>query len=68
MERGRNLTEKFREEIIINKWIKKISDFSIDERRIEQQIIMPYKFLGFFFFFFLVLIYSSSCVLVYMLT
>ena len=62
MERGRNLTEKFREEIIINKWIKKISDFCIDESRIEQQIVKPYKFLAFFFF--LVLIYSSSCVLV----
>ena len=44
---------------------KKISDFCIDESRIEQQIVMPYKFLAFFF---LVLIYSSSCVLVYMLT
>ena len=66
MERGRNLTEKFREEIIINKRIKKISDFCIDESRIEQQIVMSYKFLAFFFFF-LVLIYSSSCVLVYML-
>ena len=52
MERGRNLTEKFREEIIINKWIKKISDFCIDESRIEQQIVMPYKFWRFFFFFF----------------
>ena len=61
MERGRDLTEKFREEIIINKWIKKISDFCTDESRIEQQIVMPYNF-------FLVLIYSSSCVLVYMLT
>ena len=39
---------------------KKISDFCIDESRIEQQIVMPYKFLAFFFFFFfLVLIYSS---------
>ena len=64
MERGRNLTEKFREEIIINKRIKKISDFCIDESRIEQQIVMPYTFLVFFF----VLIYSSNCVLVYMLT
>ena len=62
MERGRSLTEKFREEIIINKRIKKNSDFCIDESRIEQQIVMPYKFLA------LVLIYSSSCVLVYMLT
>ena len=52
MERGRNLTEKFREEIIINKRINKISDFCIDESRIEQQIVMPYKFLAFFFFFF----------------
>ena len=52
MERGRNLTEKFREEIIINKRIKKKSDFCIDESRIEQQIVMPYKFLAFFFFFF----------------
>ena len=48
MERGRNLTEKFREEIIINKRIKKISDFCIDESRIEQQIVMPYNFLAFF--------------------
>ena len=52
MERGRNLTEKFREEIIINKRLKKISDFCIDESRIEQQIVMSYKCLGFFFFFF----------------
>ena len=52
MERGRNLIEKFREEIIINKWIKKISDICIDESRIEQQIVMPYTFLAFFFFFF----------------
>ena len=52
MERGRNLTEKFREEMIINKRIKKISDFCIDESRIEQQIVMSYKFLAFFFFFF----------------
>ena len=51
MERGRNLTEKFREEIIINKRIKKISDFCIDESRIEQQIVMPYKFLFSAFFF-----------------
>ena len=51
MERGRNHTEKFREEIIINKRIKQISDFCIDESRIEQQIVMPYKFLAFFFFF-----------------
>ena len=43
---------------------KKILDFCIDESRIEQQIVMPYEFLSFFF----VLIYSSSCVLVYMLT
>ena len=49
MERGRNLTEKFREEIIINKRIKKNSDFCIDESRIEQQFVMPYKFLAFFF-------------------
>ena len=28
---------------------KKISDFCIDESRIEQQIVMPYKFLAFFF-------------------
>ena len=49
MERGRNLTEKFREEIIVNKWIKKISDFCIDESRIEQKIVMPYKFWRFFF-------------------
>ena len=52
MQTGRNLTEKFREEIIINKRIKKISDFCIDESRIEQQIVMPYKFLAYFFFFF----------------
>ena len=49
MERGRNLTEKFREEMIINKRIKKNSDFCIDESRIEQQIVMPNKFWRFFF-------------------
>ena len=57
MERGRNLTEKFREEIIINKWIKKISDYCIDESRIEQQIVMPYKFLAFFFVVFFLCAY-----------
>ena len=30
--------------------MKKISDFCIDESRIEQQLVMPYTFLVFFFF------------------
>ena len=60
MERGRNLTEKFREEIIINKCIKKISDYCIDESRIEQQIVMPYKFLAFFFCFVFVFVFLCA--------
>ena len=31
---------------------KTISDFCIDESRIEQQIVMPYKFLALFIYFF----------------
>ena len=61
MERGRNLTKKFREEIIINKRIKKFR-FCIDESRIEQQIDMPYKFLAFFFFFFLFFFSFFFCI------
>ena len=62
MERGRNLTEKFREEIIINKWIKKISDFALPKAGQNRRLLCH---INFWRFFFVVLIYSSSCVLVY---
>ena len=38
---------------------KKDFRFCIDESRIEQQIVMPYKCLAFFFFFFFFFAYLN---------
>ena len=46
--------------------MKKISDFCIDESRIEQQIVMPYEFLAFFFFWCLSIAPAVFNVILYM--
>ena len=42
MERGRNLTKKFREEMIINRRLKERFQIPIDEGRTELQTVMPH--------------------------